>query len=294
MSETTQFTETAFKIALKAVGVLVVGVVVAVFLTLLFQSLPALKTVGWGFFTKEHWDPVFQEFGAKPFIVGTLLTAGLALLISMPFSLSISILLGEYLKTGFFSQLIRSGVDLLAAIPSVIFGFWGLLVVVPMMRTLQVKLDVPPFGVGILTASIILAIMIIPYSAAIGRELIRVVPSDLKDAGEALGATRYEIVRRIILPYARSGLLAGFLLSLGRAIGETMAVTMVIGNAHRLPTSIFSPGSTLASAIANEFSEATDPTYLSSLVTLGLFLFIITVVINLLGRLIIRRFEIKI
>jgi phosphate transport system permease protein len=180
-------------------------------------------------------------------------------------------------------------IELLAGVPSVIYGFCGLFLLAPVVRSLEVTLGATPYGVGIFTASLVLSIMVIPYSASIGREVINLVPSDLKEAALSLGATRFEVVRKVVLPYASSGIFAGILLSLGRALGETMAVTMVIGNSNFIPKSIFSPGNTLASVIANEFTEATGSLYLASLIELGLVLFVVTAVINILGKLTIRR-----
>jgi len=180
-------------------------------------------------------------------------------------------------------------IELLAGVPSVIYGFCGLFLLAPLVRILEMKLGVTPYGVGIFTASVVLSIMIIPYSALIGREVISLVPTDLKEAALSLGATRFEIIRKVVLPYAGSGIVAGILLSLGRALGETMAVTMVIGNSNFIPKSIFSPANTLASVIANEFTEATGSLYLASLIELGLVLFIVTTIINLIGKLVIRR-----
>ena len=165
---------------------------------------------------------------------------------------------------------------------------------VPLVRTIQVKLGILPYGVGIFTASLVLAIMIIPYSAAIGREVIQLVPSDLKEAAFSLGATRFEVIRRIVLPYARSGIMAGILLALGRALGETMAVTMVIGNTNVIPRDIFSPANTMASVIANEFTEATGEIYLSALVEIGLLLFVVTTIINIIGRQIVKKMTIEV
>jgi phosphate transport system permease protein len=182
-------------------------------------------------------------------------------------------------------------VELVAAVPSVIYGFWALMVLVPMVRTLEMKWGILPYGVGIFTSSLILAVMIIPYSASLGRELIRLVPSDLKEGAYSLGATRFEVLKNVILPYTKSGLFAGLLLSLGRALGETMAVTMVIGNTSLMPTSIFAPGNTMASVIANEFTEADHTVYLSALIELGMVLFLVTVVINIIGKSIIKRFS---
>ncbi len=174
--------------------------------------------------------------------------------------------------------------------PSVIYGFWALVVLVPMVRSFETSIGVTPYGIGIFSASIILAVMIIPYAASLGREMIRMVPSTLKEGAYSLGATRFEVIKNIVLPYTKSGLLAGVLLSLGRALGETMAVTMVIGNTSIIPTSIFAPGNTMASVIANEFTEADRTVYLSALIELGLVLFLVTVVINMIGRRIIKRY----
>jgi phosphate transport system permease protein len=214
----------------------------------------------------------------------------LALIISIPFSFAIAIYLGEYKPTGWLSNFLKNIVELIAAVPSVIYGFWGLIVLVPMVRMLEIKLGVLPYGIGIFTASLILAIMIIPYAASLGREMIRLVPSSLKEAAYSLGATRYEVIRSVVLPFTKSGLFAGILLSLGRALGETMAVTMVIGNTSLIPTSIFAPGNTMASVIANEFTEADHSVYLSALIELGLVLFLVTVVINMIGKRIIKKF----
>ncbi|HEC83554.1 MAG TPA: phosphate ABC transporter permease subunit PstC, partial [Firmicutes bacterium] len=210
-----------------------------------------------------------------------------------PFAISIAIFLGEYCNRGPHAGLLRSAVDLLGGIPSTIYGFWGLMVLVPLVRSFELKIHVAPYGVGIFTASIVLAVMIIPCAAAIGREVIELVPADLKEAAYSMGATRSEVVRHVVLPHARSGILAGILLALGRAIGETMAVTMVIGNSNFLPKSIFSPANTMASIIANEFAEATDDIHLASLVEIGLLLFGVTMVINIVGRYIIHRASVE-
>jgi phosphate transport system permease protein len=184
---------------------------------------------------------------------------------------------------------LNSTLDLLAGIPSVIYGFWGLMVLVPMVRQVEVSLGVVPHGVGIFSASIILALMIVPYSASISREVISLVPHDLKEAALSLGATKFEVITKVILPYARSGIFAGILMSFGRAVSETMAVTMLIGNANKLPSSIFSPANTLASVIANEFAEASEALYLSSLIELALILFFVTAIFSFVGRLIIKK-----
>jgi len=264
----------------------------SIFVTLVVYSLPSIKAFGVHFFIDKTWDPVTGEFGALSFLLGTLITSFLSLFICLPFSFSIAIFLGEYFTKGTASSIIKSGVELLAGIPSIIYGFWGVFVLVPLVRLIEIKLGVTPYGVGILTSSLILAIMIIPYSASIGTEVVQLVPSDLKEAAYSMGATRFEVIKAVILPYARSGISAGVLLALGRALGETMAVTMVIGNSNFLPTSIFSPANTMASVIANEFTEATEKIYLSSLVEIGLLLFIVTMVINIIGKYIIGRMSV--
>jgi len=284
-------TERAFRRALVVVAVAMLVLVIGLFLTLVLESIPSIKSLGIKYFWGRTWDPVSNVYGALPFLLGTLVTSFLALLISIPFSYAIAIYLGEYQTKGWLSQFLKNIVELVAAVPSVIYGFWALIVLVPMVRIIETKLGVAPYGVGILTASLVLAIMIIPYAASLGRELIQMVPSALKEGAFALGATRYEVLRYVILPYTKSGLLAGLLLSLGRALGETMAVTMVIGNSSLLPTSIFSPSNTMASVIANEFTEADRTIYLSALIELGLVLFIVTVIINILGKMIIKRFS---
>ncbi len=274
-------------ISISAISILLL--LIAIFLTLLVSSMPSIRAFGLRFIYGRTWDPVSVEFGALPFLAGTLITSLLAVIISFPFSLAISIFLGEYFREGIIHSVLKNMVELLAGIPSIIYGFWGLFVLVPLVRALETKMTLPPYAVGLFTASLILAIMIIPYSASIGREVIEMVPSEIKEAGYSMGATRYEVIRRIILPYASSGILAGLILSLGRALGETMAVTMVIGNSNFLPKSIFDPANTMASLIANEFTEATGEVYLSALIEIGLLLFIVTASINFIGRLIMRR-----
>ncbi len=210
--------EAAFERLLHISGAGILALLAVVFVTLLVHSFPAIKDLGAAFLYGRVWDPVGGEHGALPFVLGTLFTSFLALGISMPFSLAISIYLGEYCTEGPFSSFLRSAVDLLAGIPSVIYGFWGLFVLVPLVRSLQIKLGATPYGVGVFTASLVLAIMIVPYSASLGREVVHLVPADQKEAALALGATRAEVVRKVILPYARSGILAGVLLALGRAL----------------------------------------------------------------------------
>jgi phosphate transport system permease protein len=291
---TRQGAEAAFQKIIFIAALIIVVLLVAIFLSLLLHALPSLNAFGISFPFSKIWDPVSATFGALPFLVGTLLTSFLALLISLPFSLAIAICIGEFFREGLLSSFLKNVTDLLAGIPSIIYGFWALFVLVPIVRNFEIKLGVFPYGVGIFTASLILSVMIIPYSASIAREVIALVPTDIKEAAYSLGATRQEVITKVTLPYARSGIAAGILLALGRALGETMAVTMVIGNSNRLPRSLFSPGNTMASVIANEFTEATGRLYLSSLIEVGVLLFLVTLIINVMGRFMIKRMSIEV
>jgi phosphate transport system permease protein len=286
--------EILFKRILITMSIILVLIILGVLATLILESMPSIKALGIGYLWGKVWDPVANIYGAMPFLIGTLLTSFIALIISIPFSYAIAIYLGEYNPQGWLSNLLKNAIELIAAVPSIIYGFWGLFVLVPLIRSLEVKIHVAPYGIGVLTSSLILAVMIIPYAASLGITLIRMVPSPLKEAAYALGATRFEVMRSVIMPYTRSGLFAGVLLSLGRALGETMAVTMLIGNtsaiADSIKNAIFGPGNTMASVIANEFTEADHTEYLSALIELGLVLFFVTVVINLIGKRIITRF----
>jgi phosphate transport system permease protein len=282
--------EKVFQKGLGLTGIILIVLLLAIFTTLLISSEPSIKHLGIKFLYGKDWNPVTDEYGALPFLIGTLLTSLLALIISTPFAMSTAIFLGEYYPVGIVSNIFKNIIELLASIPSVVYGFWGMVVLVPIIRNLELKLHVLPYGVGILTSSIILAIMIIPYSVSLSRQVISMVPPTLKEGAYSLGATRFEVIKKIIIPHTRSGLFAATLLALGRALGETMAVTMLIGNSHYLPTSIFSPSNTMASVIANEFTEATGNVYLSVLIEMGLLLFVVTTLINISGRQIIKRY----
>jgi phosphate transport system permease protein len=282
-----------FKGAVNSSVVILALLVVGIFVSLLIYSYPTIIKFGFGFITGTTWDPVMGEFGALPFLIGTLLTSFIALIISFPVSLTISILLSEYLKSGVIYNYFKSSVELLAGIPSIIYGFWGLFILVPVIREFEMAFDIDPYGVGIMTSSLILALMIIPYSASIAYEVIALTPNDIKEAAYSLGATKFEVIRKIIIPYSSSGIIAGILLSLGRALGETMAVTMVIGNSNMMPTGLFAPGNTMASVIANEFTEATSDVYLSALIEIGLLLMIVTGIINLTGKYIIKKLSVS-
>lgn len=282
--------EKIFRRTLIIVALSMVVLVLGIMVTLAFESTLSIKSSGIGYLWGKTWDPVRDIFGAYPFVLGTLLTSFLALAISIPFSFAVAVFLGEYYPEGWLPNLLKNTVELIAAVPSVIYGFWGLAVMVPLVRSFESKIGVEPVGLGIFTSALILAIMIIPYAASLGRSMIHMVPSNLKEAAYSLGATRWEVIRAVIFPYTKSGLFAGVLLSLGRALGETMAVTMVIGNTSLIPKSIFAPGNTMASVIANEFTEADHPVYLSALIELGLVLFLVTVVINMVGKKLVSRF----
>src|SRR5579871_596183 len=283
-------TENVFKKMLVIMGLLMIILVIGIFLTLIVESMPSIKALGLKYLWGKTWDPVQDVYGAFPFLLGTLLTSFVALIISIPFSIAVAVFLGEYYPKGWLPDLLKNTVELIAAVPSVIYGFWGLAVLVPIVRSFEIKTGVEPYGVGIFSSALILVVMIIPYAASLGRSVIQMVLSQLKEGAYSLGATRWEVIKHVIIPYTKSGLFAGILLSLGRALGETMAVTMVIGNTSIIPKSIFAPGNTMASVIANEFTEADKSVYLSALIELGLVLFLVTVVINMIGKKIIDRF----
>lgn len=283
-----RFYEALFNRMMSYSGIFMVILLVGIFVTLLIGALPSIQKSGFHFLIGRTWDPISGEFGALPFLVGTLVTSLLALLISFPFSVSLALLLGEYYKKGTVSEIFRNIIELMAGVPSVIYGFAALYFLTPAIRALETKLGHAPYGVGILSAAIVLAIMIVPYWASVAREVISLTPNELKEAAYSLGATRFELIRFVILPYTRTGVVAGMLLALGRALGETMAVTMVIGNTNALPKSIFDPSNTMASVIANEFTEATTDIYLSALVEVALLLFLVSTVLNILGKQIIK------
>ncbi len=290
-----------FKYTVMGAAVLVVALVVVLALELLDGSSLSLSAFGGGFFTSSVWDPVHNIFGALPFIYGTLVTSAISLVIGVPISIGVAIFLSEILKEKrHIADYLGSVVELLAAVPSVVFGLWALFILSPLVRDyIEKPLNMylgflpafqgTPFGLDFLTAGIILSIMIIPTVSAISREVLRSVPNSQREALVALGATRWETVRHSVLPYARSGLFGAVILGLGRAVGETMAVTMVIGNAPAITASLIHPGYTLASVIANEFTEATSPLYVSALVEIGLTLFFVALAINILARLLVWR-----
>jgi phosphate transport system permease protein len=252
---------------------------------------------GLRFFVSQVWDPVMDDYGALPFIYGTLVTSGVALLIAVPLGIGASIFLAE-LAPPRISDTLQFFIDLLAAVPSVIYGLLGVFIVVPMMRTViypalnrpfgfLAVFKGPSYGVGFLTAGIVLAIMVIPYIISVSREVLLSVPREQREAALALGATRWESTWQVVVPFAKTGIMGSIFLALARALGETMAVTMVIGNTPRIAASLFAPGYSIAAVIANEFTEATGELYLQSLIALGLVLFLLTFVLNGLARLLI-------
>jgi len=271
--------------------------VAGIFYELVSASLPSLKKFGIAFFFNTTWDPVAENFGALPFIFGTCVTAFVALLLAVPVGVGVAIYLAEYAPPK-VSKVISILIDLLAAIPSVIYGLWGIFVLVPYMRNnvqpfLSKYFGFLPFfqgtnyGVGFLAASVILAFIIVPFIISVSREVILAVPKVYKESAFALGATRWEAIYDIVLSYGRVGILGAVILALGRAIGETMAVTMIIGNNVVITPSLFSPGYTLASVLANEFAEADTNMYLSALIEIGLVLFIVSIIVNILARILI-------
>ena len=250
-------------------------------------AIPAFREYGFSFITSTVWNPTSgsEEYGALPFIAGTVITSLLALLLCIPMAFSTSLFIAEYFRGTRTAGILRSLVDMLAGIPSIVYGFWGFYA----LRPLLISTGLTDQGFGIFTASIVLAIMIVPYATSLSSEIIAMVPSELKEAAYSLGATRREVIFSVVIPSARSGIVASFILALGRALGETMAVTMLIGNANIIPKGLFSPGNTMASVIANQFGEA-DGLKLSALIAIGLLLFVVTAIVNAIGKMIVRRY----
>jgi len=284
-----------FSLLIRAAVWAVVLVGAALVLVMIVAALPSVKAFGWRFPVTSTWDPVASSFGALPFVYGTVVSSLLALLIALPLSLGAAIYLAEFAPPTIRSA-IAFLIELLAAIPSVVYGLWGIFVMVPAVRSLEVSapdwlrqtpfFSGPPLGVGMLAAGLILAIMVIPFTSSVAREVLKSVPLAQREGAYALGATRFEAIRAALF-FARTGIIGAIMLGFGRALGETMAVTMVIGNNPQLSASLFAPQYTMAAVIANEFTEAADDLYLSALVEIGLVLFIITLVVNSLSRLLI-------
>jgi phosphate transport system permease protein len=300
-----RFGDIVFRHLTRATAILVLIILSGVIIALIKGSLPALQAFGFNFLIEERWNPVTERFGALAPIYGTLVTSFIAMLIAVPLGLLIALFLTE-LCPMWLRRPIGIAIELLAGIPSIIYGIWGLFVFAPFLqRTLQPALidsfenlpilsrlfEGPPYGIGILTASLILAIMVLPFITSISRDVFEAVPPVLREAAYGVGCTTWEVVYHVVLPFARVGVIGGVMLGLGRALGETMAVTFVIGNAHKVSASILAPGTTISATIANEFTEAVGDLYTSSLIALGLILFVITFIVLAAARFLLLRLE---
>jgi phosphate transport system permease protein len=294
-----------FRVLTRAAAIAVLIILGAVILSLIQGSLPALQAFGLNFLIEERWNPVTERFGALAPIYGTLVTSVIAMLIAMPVGLLIAVFLTE-LCPMWLRRPIGIAIELLAGIPSIIYGIWGLFIFAPFLQqTLQPFLITvfgnipilsslfagPPYGIGVLTAGLILAIMVLPFITSISRDVFDAVPPVLKEAAYGIGCTTWEVFRHVVLPYTRVGVIGGIMLGLGRALGETMTVTFVIGNAHRVSASILAPGTTISATIANEFTEAVGDLYTSSLIALGLILFVITFIVLAAARFMLLQIE---
>lgn len=292
-----RWADRAFFLGVLGCGVSVLALVGLIIYELVTGSALSWHASGWRFFIQSGWDPVSDQFGALPFVYGTVVSSILALILAVPLAVGVAVFVTE-MSPRWLRGPLAFTTELLAAIPSVIYGLWAIFVLVPLLRT-QVQpllarylgwtglFEGPPYGIGMLAAGIILAIMVVPIISSITREVMTAVPQQQREAALALGATRWEMIRIGVLRNARAGILGAIILGLGRALGETMAVTMVIGNRAEIARSLFAPGYTMASVIANEFSEATGDTYLSALVEVGLALFLVTILVNILAQLLV-------
>ncbi|RWA67179.1 MAG: phosphate ABC transporter permease subunit PstC [Mesorhizobium sp.] len=298
-------TDTIFRTATRLSAILVLVLLGGVAISLIAGSWEALSKFGFSFLTTESWNPVTENFGALAPIYGTIVTSAIAILIAVPIGIGIAVFLTELCPRP-LRRPIGIAVELLAGIPSIIYGIWGLFVFAPFLQTtvqpfiislfhgipgLSSLFAGPPYGIGLLTSSLILAIMVLPFITSITKDVFDTVPAVLKESAYGIGCTTWEVTRRVTIPYTRVGIMGGVMLGLGRALGETMAVTFVIGNAHRISTSLFAPGTTISATIANEFTEADGELYTSSLVALGLILFIITFIILALARYMLLRID---
>lgn len=291
----------------RAAAILVLLILGGVIFSLFYGSLPAIRAFGLGFLVTESWNPVTEKFGALAPIYGTLVTSVIAMIIAVPLGLGIAIFLTELCPHG-LRRPIGVAIELLAGIPSIIYGIWGLFVFAPFVQQyvqpplIAITGDIPvlsslfagpPYGIGMLTAGFILAIMVLPFITSISRDVFETVPPVLKEAASGVGCTTWEVMRYVVIPYTRVGVIGGVMLGLGRALGETMAVTFVIGNAHRVSTSLLAPGTTISATIANEFTEAVGDLYTSALIELGLILFVITFFVLAAARFMLMRIEQK-
>jgi len=270
-----------------------------IFLILVIQSWPSIKKFGFSFLFSEAWNPVTQQFGGASSIYGTLVSTLIAMVIAVPLSIAIALFLVELARPE-VSKVVSTMIELLAAIPSIIYGMWGMFVFAPFMAKYVQPLlkdtlgflplfQGPPMGLGMLTAGIILAFMVLPFICAITRDVFQLVPNVVKESAHGMGATTWEVTYKVTIPYGLVGIIGALFLGLGRALGETMAVTFVIGNSHQIAASLFAPGNSIASTLANEFTEATEPMYISALIELGLVLFIITYLVQVVAQFLLRR-----
>ncbi|HXO65756.1 MAG TPA: phosphate ABC transporter permease subunit PstC [Steroidobacteraceae bacterium] len=297
--------ERVFRSATFVAALLVLILLGGVALLLLHGAWPAFAQFKLGFLTREVWNPVTEQFGALAAVYGTVVTSFIALLLAIPVGFGIAIFLTE-LAPQWMKRPVGVAIELLAAVPSIIYGIWGLFVLAPILQrhvqpwmidhlgplpAIGRLFQGPPFGIGVLTASLVLAIMVIPFISAVTRDVFETVPDVLKESAYGLGATTWEVIWQVVVPYTRTGMIGGIMLGLGRALGETMAVTFVIGNAHRIGSSLLAPGTTISAAIANEFAEADAGLYTSSLVALGALLFLITFSVIAIARLLLVRLE---
>ena len=298
----------AFRQLTRAAAITVLIILGGIIVSLIHGSWPALSTFGFNFLVQESWNPVTEKFGAVAPVYGTLVTSIIAMVIAVPVGLFIALFLTE-LCPMWLRRPIGIAIELLAGIPSIIYGIWGLFVFAPFLQqyvqpfliaafghvpVLSTLFEGPPYGIGILTAGLILAIMVLPFITSISRDVFEAVPPVLKEAAYGLGCTTWEVARFVVLPYTRVGVIGGVMLGLGRALGETMAVTFVIGNAHRISGSILAPGTTISATIANEFTEAVGDLYTSALIALGLILFVITFFVLAAARLMLMRLNARV
>ena len=294
--EGTVIADRVYRAAIFGFALCVPILLLLIFIEVGLAGWPALRQFGFGFLTSSTWDPVAGQFGAAPAIAGTIITSIIALVIATPLALGSAIFLSDFAPS-WVRQPLAFLIDLLAAVPSVVYGLWGVFFLLPMLRedvmpflrdTLHLGATPffrgPAYGPSVLAAGLILSIMVLPYIAAVSREVLMAVPRSQREAALALGATRWETITGAVIPFARSGIVGGIILGLGRALGETMAVTMLIGNRHEISASLFAPGYTMASLIANEFSEATNDVHLSALMAVGFVLLLITLIVNVIAR----------
>ena len=297
--------DVVFRSATWVFAVFVLLILTGVIVSLVAGALPALEHFGWGFITSSDWNPVTEKFGALPAIYGTLVTSAIAMLIGIPVAFGIAIFITE-LCPPWLKRPIGTLIELLAAVPSIIYGIWGLFVFAPVLQSTLEPFLIntlgnvpwigalfagPPLGIGIMTAGLILGIMVLPFITSVMRDVFETVPTVLKESAYGIGATTWEVIWNIVLPTTRVGVIGGIMLGLGRALGETMAVTFVIGNAHRIQSSLMAPGTTISATLANEFTEAVGDLYLSSLIALGLVLSVITLLVLTAAKLMLLRLQ---